>query len=37
VVIQPGDGFSFSCTWKNTFDKPIVEGVGDDEMCMMFG
>jgi hypothetical protein len=37
AVIQPGDGFSFSCTWKNTFDKTIEEGVGDDEMCMMFG
>ena len=37
VVIQPGDGFRFSCSWKNTFDKTIVEGVGDDEMCMMFG
>jgi hypothetical protein len=37
VVVQPGDGFSFSCTWKNTFDKTIVEGVGDNEMCMMFG
>ncbi|NUO54414.1 MAG: hypothetical protein HOV80_36690 [Polyangiaceae bacterium] len=37
VVIQPGDGFQFSCTWKNTFDKTILEGVGDNEMCMMFG
>lgn len=37
VVIQPGDGFRFSCSWKNTFDKTIVEGVGDNEMCMMFG
>jgi hypothetical protein len=37
VDIAPGEGFHFSCTWENTFDKPIVEGVGDDEMCMMFG
>ncbi len=37
VEIAPGDGFRFSCTWKNTFDKPIVEGTGDNEMCMMFG
>lgn len=37
VVVQPGDGFSFSCSWKNTFNKSIVEGVGDNEMCMMFG
>jgi hypothetical protein len=30
-------GFHFECTWSNTFDKPIVEGVGDNEMCMLFG
>lgn len=30
-------GFSFGCTWNNTLDKPIVEGVGDNEMCMLFG
>jgi hypothetical protein len=32
-----GTGASFSCTWRNTLDKKIVEGVGDNEMCMMFG
>ncbi len=31
------DGFTFSCTWNNTFDKEIVEGTGDNEMCMLFG
>lgn len=31
------DGVSFSCTWENTFDKTIVEGIGDNEMCMAFG
>jgi hypothetical protein len=31
-----GSGVRFSCTWKNTFDKPIVEGTGDNEMCMLF-
>lgn len=37
VDLSQGDGATFSCTWKNTFDKTIVEGVGDNEMCMMFG
>lgn len=32
-----GDGASFSCTWRNTFDKTIREGVGDNEMCILFG
>lgn len=31
------DGVRFECTWQNTFDKTIVEGVGDNEMCMVFG
>jgi hypothetical protein len=30
-------GFRFECTWNNTFDKTIEEGVGDNEMCMLFG
>lgn len=37
VEVAPGEGFSFACTWENTFDKTIVEGTGDNEMCMMFG
>jgi hypothetical protein len=32
-----GDGFRFSCTWENTFDKVIEFGVGDNEMCIAFG
>ncbi|MCS6912845.1 MAG: hypothetical protein RMK29_11760 [Myxococcales bacterium] len=32
-----GDGVRFSCTWHNTFDKEITEGVGDNEMCILFG
>lgn len=32
-----GTGFSFSCSWYNTFDKVIQEGVGDNEMCIIFG
>lgn len=31
------DGFDFSCEWHNTLDKTLVEGVGDDEMCVLFG
>jgi len=37
VDLSGADGLSFSCTWNNTFDKTIVEGVGDNEMCMLFG
>lgn len=37
LAVQDVDGFRFSCTWENTFDKDIVEGVGDNEMCMLFG
>jgi len=32
-----GDGVRFACTWHNTFDKVINEGVGDNEMCILFG
>jgi hypothetical protein len=35
--IDAGVGFDFSCSWNNTFDKEIVEGTGDNEMCMAFG
>lgn len=35
--VDPDMGFNFSCTWDNSFDKEIVEGVGDNEMCMAFG
>lgn len=37
VDLSQGDGVTFGCTWKNTFDKTIVEGVGDNEMCILFG
>lgn len=37
IDLSQGSGFGFSCTWKNTLDKTIVEGQGDNEMCMMFG
>lgn len=37
VDTAQGEGISFSCSWENTFDKTIVEGIGDNEMCMAFG
>jgi hypothetical protein len=37
VDLSQGYGVSFGCTWKNTFDKPIHEGIGDNEMCILFG
>jgi len=30
-------GVTFNCTWHNTLDQSVVEGVGINEMCMMFG
>jgi hypothetical protein len=30
-------GVKFSCTWRNTLGQTVVEGVGVNEMCMMFG
>ncbi len=35
--LSQGEGARFSCTWRNTLDKTIVEGIGDNEMCMLFG
>jgi hypothetical protein len=32
-----GTGVTFACTWNNTFDKPITYGIGDNEMCEVFG
>lgn len=37
IELGQGDGMRFGCTWKNTFDKTIREGVGDNEMCILFG
>jgi hypothetical protein len=37
VDLSMSDEVSFGCSWRNTFDKPIGEGVGDDEMCILFG
>lgn len=35
--LSQGDGASFSCTWFNSTDQTVVEGVGNNEMCMLFG
>jgi hypothetical protein len=37
LSLGEGLGVRFACTWQNTFDKVIVEGKGDNEMCMLFG
>ncbi len=37
VDLGSAGGLTFSCTWTNTLNKTIVEGVGDNEMCMIFG
>jgi hypothetical protein len=37
VDLAQGAGLRFSCTWTNTYDETIVEGVGKNEMCMLFG
>ncbi|MBK9259889.1 MAG: hypothetical protein IPM54_08645 [Polyangiaceae bacterium] len=37
IDLSQGEGARFSCTWQNTFDKTIEEGIGDNEMCMLFG
>lgn len=37
VDLTGSTGVHFSCTWNNPFDKTIVEGIGDNEMCMLFG
>lgn len=37
IDLSQGDGASFSCKWVNPLDKTIVEGIGDDEMCILFG
>ena len=37
VDLTEAAGITFSCTWQNTFDRTIREGIGDNEMCMVFG
>ncbi len=37
VDLSGADGVHFSCTWQNVYNETIVEGIGKNEMCMMFG
>ena len=38
IRIEPGDGFRFTCEWKNDDDHPVRFGVTtNDEMCFMVG
>jgi len=37
VDLSQGAGASFACTWHNTLNKTIKTGVGDNEMCILFG
>lgn len=37
IDLSQGDGATFSCTWNNVLDKPLVNGIGDNEMCILFG
>lgn len=32
-----GTGASFSCSWTNTLDKTVIWGIGDNEMCVIYG
>jgi hypothetical protein len=36
-AVDLGHGIFFSCSWDNTYDQTIVEGIGKNEMCMLFG
>jgi hypothetical protein len=37
IDLSQGQGSTFSCTWDNTTDETVVEGVGNNEMCILFG
>jgi len=37
VDLSQGDGATFSCSWNNTLDVDVTEGIGDNEMCILFG
>jgi len=37
VDLTQADGIRFGCTWDNTYDQTIVDGIGINEMCMVFG
>jgi hypothetical protein len=35
--LSVADQFRFSCKWQNTLDKTLTNGIGDNEMCILFG
>jgi hypothetical protein len=37
IDLGQGEGASFSCSWRNSYKKTIVEGLGGNEMCILFG
>jgi hypothetical protein len=37
LQMADGDALRFSCTFHNTLDKPVTYGLGDNEMCVLFG
>ena len=37
VDLSQGDGMRFGCSWRNPSDQAIGEGVGVNEMCILFG
>ena len=37
IDLGQGDGATFSCTWDNTLNETLGFGVGNNEMCILFG
>ncbi len=37
VDLTSAEGAWFSCSWLNTLNQEVVYGVGDNEMCILFG
>lgn len=37
IDLSQGDGASFTCKWHNNTDHEVFEGIGNNEMCILFG
>ncbi len=37
IDLSQGNGMTMSCTWNNVTDQTVTEGVGNNEMCIIFG
>jgi hypothetical protein len=37
VDLSTSNGAWFSCSWRNTLNQTVVYGVGNNEMCIVFG